>query len=74
MGVGVGGGRGDEEGRVQWLAPSHLFLFNVRKAERTRGFSVKPVKLVLSSSGLFSSVFFGKLAIQRSGLLWGFAH
>lgn len=58
-----------EEGCVQLLALSHLFglfLFNIRKAEQTRGFSVEPVKLVLSSLGLFSRVLFGKLAIQRS--------
>lgn len=24
---------GGEEGCVSWLAPSHLFLFNIRKAE-----------------------------------------
>lgn len=59
-------GAGEEEGCVWCLAPSHLFLFNIRKAEQTRGFSVEPVKLVLSSLGLFSSVFFGKLEIQRS--------
>ena len=59
-----GGGGG--EGWVQQLAPSHLFLFNIRKAEQTSGFSVEPVKLVLSRLSLFSSVLFGKLAIQRS--------
>lgn len=41
---------------VQWLAPSHLSLFHIRKAEQTRGFAVEPVKLVLGSLGLFSSV------------------
>lgn len=44
-----------------------LFLFNMRKVEQTRGFSVEPVKLVLGSLGLFSCVLFGKLAIQSWG-------
>lgn len=57
----MGGGGG--EGWVQRLAPSHVFLFNIRKAEQTWDFSVEPVKLVLSHLGLFSSVLFGKLVI-----------
>lgn len=48
-----------------WLQAT-FFLFNIRRAEQTRGFSVEPVKLVLSSLGLFSPVLFGKLAVQRS--------
>lgn len=42
------------------------FSFSHRKAEQTRGFAVEPVRLVWGSLGLFSSVFFGKLAIRRS--------
>lgn len=57
----MGGGGG--EGWVPRLAPSHVFLFNIRKAEQTWDFSVEPVKLVLSHLGLFSSVLFAKLAI-----------
>lgn len=58
--------RAEGEECVQRLAPSHLFFLNRRKAGQTRGFSVEPVKLVLSSLSLFSLVLFGKLAIQRS--------
>ena len=63
LGTVWGGGR---EGWVQQPAASHVFLFNIRKAEQTSDFSVEPVKLVLNHLGLFSSVLFGKLAIQRS--------
>lgn len=63
----VGVGRGDEEGCVCSMAGSKpSFSFSHRKAEQTRGFAVEPVKLVWGSLGLFSSVFFGKLAVCRS--------
>ena len=62
---GDSGGWG-KGGWVQRLAASHVYLFNIRKAEQTSDFSVEPVKLVLNHLGLFSSVLFGKLAIQRS--------
>ena len=55
-----GWGRGGVGSR---LAPSPVFLFNIRKAEQTWDFSVEPVKLVLSHLGLFSSVLFAKLVI-----------
>jgi hypothetical protein len=45
--------------------PFGHFLLNIRKAEQTMGCFVEPVKLVLSSPGLFFFVLSGKLAIQR---------
>lgn len=68
MGQSGDGGRREQKGRSvfnDWLQATFFFL-NRRKAGQTRGFSVEPVKLVLSSLGLFSLVLFGKLAIQRS--------